>query len=222
MDVKICCINTLEESHLALSAGANALGFVSEMPSGPGVLSEERIASIVSELPAGTDSFLLTSRIDPGEIEAQVGRCRPSTVQLVDRLESAVRAELRRRLPGVRLVQVVHVLGPASVDEAVRAAEHSDAILLDSGRPDQTVRELGGTGRPHDWEVSRRIVEVVDVPVYLAGGLNSTNAAEAIETVRPFGVDICSGVRTDGSLDAVKLEQFVTAVAGTGVMGDVW
>ena len=211
----------LEESKLALSAGANALGFVSQMPSGPGVLSEESIASIVSELPAGTDSFLLTSRIDPGEIAAQVDRCRPSTVQLVDRLESEARADLRRRLPGVRLVQVVHVSGPVSVDEAAAAAEHSDAILLDSGRPNQTVRELGGTGRAHDWEISRRIVQVVDVPVYLAGGLNSANVAEAIETVRPFGVDVCSGVRTDGRLDAMKLEKFVTAVVGTPVVDDV-
>ena len=211
----------LEESELALSAGADALGFVSEMPSGPGVLSEESIASIVSELPAGTDSFLLTSRIDPGEIAAQVARCRPTTVQLVDRLESEARADLRRRLPGVRLVQVVHVSGPVSVDEATVAAEHSDAILLDSGRPDQTVRELGGTGRAHDWQVSRRIVEVVDVPVYLAGGLNSGNVAEAIETVRPFGVDVCSGVRTDGRLDAVRLEKFVTAVVGTASADDV-
>ncbi len=219
--IKICCISMLEESVLALSAGANALGFVSEMPSGPGVLSEESIASIVSELPAGTDSFLLTSRIDPGEIAAQVDRCRPTTVQLVDRLESEVRADLRRRLPGVRLVQVVHVSGPVSVDEATVAAEHSDAILLDSGRPDQTVRELGGTGRAHDWEVSRRIVQAVDVPVYLAGGLNSANVAEAIETVRPFGVDVCSGVRTDGRLDAMKLEKFVSSVVGTAVVDDV-
>ncbi len=211
----------LEESVLALSAGADALGFVSEMPSGPGVLSEESIASIVSELPAGTDSFLLTSRIDPGEIAAQVDRCRPTTVQLVDRLESEARADLRRRLPGVRLVQVVHVSGPVSVGEATVAAEHSDAILLDSGRPDQTVRELGGTGRAHDWEVSRRIVQAVDIPVYLAGGLNSANVAEAIETVRPFGVDVCSGVRTDGRLDAVKLEKFVTAVVATVSADDV-
>lgn len=211
----------LEESALALSAGANALGFVSEMPSGPGVLSEESIASIVSELPAGTDSFLLTSRIHPGEIAAQVDRCRPTTVQLVDRLESEARADLRRRLPGVRLVQVVHVSGPESVAEATMAAEHSDAILLDSGRPDQTVRELGGTGRAHDWQVSRRIAQAVDVPVYLAGGLNSGNVAEAIETVRPFGVDVCSGVRTDGSLDVVRLEKFVTAVVGTASADDV-
>lgn len=225
MNVKICCISNLVEAKLALTMGASALGFVSEMPSGPGVIAEESIASIVGELPPGADSFLLTSSLDPVAIQAQVDRCRPSTVQLVDRLEPESRAELRRRVPAVRIVQVVHVSGPASVDEAIRAAENSDAVLLDSGRPDQTVRELGGTGRAHDWEVSRRIVEAVGVPVYLAGGLNSGNVAEAIATVRPFGVDVCSGVRTDGSLDAMKLEQFVTAVgaadAGTAVAGDV-
>ncbi|MEE9207727.1 MAG: phosphoribosylanthranilate isomerase [Gemmatimonadota bacterium] len=210
MNVKICCITSLHEANMALRAGASALGFVSEMPSGPGVISEEHIATIVGRLPAGTDAFLLTSRTEPDEIEAQVFRCRPSTVQLVDRLGPGVRADLRRRLPGVRVVQVVHVSGSSSVDEAIESAEHSDAILLDSGRPKQAVRELGGTGRAHDWEVSRRIVETVEIPVYLAGGLDAANVAEAIGTVRPFGVDVCSGVRTNGDLDGAKLGQFVS------------
>jgi len=90
-----------------------------------------------------------------------------------------------------------------------------DALLLDSGRPGNTVKELGGTGRTHDWSTSRAIVEAVECPVYLAGGLCPENVAEAIRTVRPFGVDVCTGVRTDGKLDEAKLKDFIAAVRAT-------
>jgi phosphoribosylanthranilate isomerase len=88
-----------------------------------------------------------------------------------------------------------------------------DALLFDSGNPSLAVKELGGTGRVHDWSISRRIREQVNVPVFLAGGLNAGNAAEAARQVRPFGLDICSGVRTDGRLDESKLRAFVEALA---------
>jgi phosphoribosylanthranilate isomerase len=87
-----------------------------------------------------------------------------------------------------------------------------DALLLDSGNPSLATKELGGTGRAHDWAVSRRIRDAVGVPVYLAGGLNPQNVRKAIAQVQPFGVDVCSGLRTDGRLDAVKLEEFMRAV----------
>ncbi len=91
-----------------------------------------------------------------------------------------------------------------------------NAILLDSGRPNAAVPELGGTGRVHDWMVSRRVVEAVDVPVFLAGGLRAGTVAEAVAAVGPFGVDVCSGVRTNGRLDAGKLEAFVHALQSGG------
>ena len=121
----------------------------------------------------------------------------------------AVRAEL----PGVRLVHVVHVLDGAAVDEARAVEPLVDAILLDSGNPRLSVKELGGTGRRHDWQISRRVVEAVKVPVWLAGGLTPANVAEAVATVRPYGVDVCSGVRTDGRLDEVKLAALFAAAA---------
>jgi phosphoribosylanthranilate isomerase len=206
--VKICCISSLAEARLAVRCGAAALGLVSAMPSGPGVIDEETIFQIAVRVPPPVATFLLTSLTDTGAIIAQHGRCRTSTIQLVDRLERGTHSDLRAALPGIALVQVVHVTGDESFAEAVAVASQVDAILLDSGNPSLAIKELGGTGRRHDWAISRRIREVVDVPIFLAGGLRSTNVNEAIEQVGPFALDLCNGVRTDGELDESKLKQF--------------
>lgn len=210
--VKVCCIASVAEAELAVRQGAAALGLVSAMPSGPGPIPEERIAEIARMVPPGVAAFLLTSRVDPAEIAEQQRRCGTGVLQLVDRLEPPAHGELRRRLPGVKLVQVVHVTGPEALDYALLVAPGVDALLLDSGRPDGKVRELGGTGRTHDWRVSRRVVEEAGVPVFLAGGLHAGNVARAVQEVGPFGVDLCSGVRTGGALDAGKLRAFMDAV----------
>ena len=171
------------------------------MPSGPGVIPEDLAARIARTVPPPIATFLLTSEHSPEAIAAQQRRCRTNTLQLCDHLPAAVYPVLRDQLPGIALVQVVHVIGPPSVDYAVAAAEHVDALLLDSGNPGLAVQELGGTGRTHDWKLS------------LAGGLTPKNVAEAIAAVEPFGVDVCSGVRTNGRLDPVKLRAFFAAVA---------
>ncbi|HVF91479.1 MAG TPA: phosphoribosylanthranilate isomerase [Blastocatellia bacterium] len=206
--VKVCCISSAEEARAAIRRGASALGLVSEMPSGPGVISEELIAEIAAATPPAVSTFLLTSRQDARAIVEQHRRCRTSTIQICDRLERGSYEELRAALPGIKLVQVVHVTGEESVEEALGAASRADAILLDSGNQLLEVKELGGTGRVHDWALSRKIREEVGVPVFLAGGLNPGNIAEAIRQVGPFGVDLCSGVRADGRLDEVKLSAF--------------
>jgi phosphoribosylanthranilate isomerase len=210
--VKICCVGSVEESRLAVEYGAAAVGLVSEMPSGPGVIDEELIAEIAARVPPGVATFLLTCKEDPEAIVEQQRRTRTNTVQICDRLGAGAHAELRRAMPGVALVQVIHVAGPESVEEAAGVAPHVDAILLDSGNQSLAVKELGGTGRVHDWEVSRTIRERVGVPVFLAGGLNADNVAEAIKRVWPFGLDVCSGVRTDGRLDETKLAAFFRSV----------
>ncbi len=216
--VKICCISSIDEARVAVAAGADALGLVPAMPSGPGVIEEALIAEIAAHVPPPVATFLLTSSQDPGAIIAQQQRGRASTLQLVDRQEPATYARLREALPGLRLVQVIHVAGEASVDEAATAAPHVDALLLDSGNPTLEVKELGGTGRVHDWALSRQICEhVAPVPVFLAGGLTPANVAGAVRQVRPFGVDVCSGVRTDGRLDEAKLRRFVQAARGAGL-----
>jgi len=212
--IKICCIASVAEAWTAIDHGASAVGLVSEMPSGPGVIPESLIAEIAAALPPSVGSFLLTSRQDAAAIIAQQRRCRVNSVQICDRLTSGTYRDLRDALPGIAIVQVVHVRDEGAVEEAPRMAPHVDCILLDSGSAALPTKELGGTGRTHDWAVSREIRDRVDVPVFLAGGLTPENVAEAIRVVGPFGVDVCTGVRTDGRLDEAKLRAFVAAVEG--------
>lgn len=212
--VKICCIADTDEAQLAVRYGASAVGLVSEMPSGPGVIAEELIREIAARVPPPVATFLLTCKEDAASIIAQQHKCRVDTIQLCDRVQPHAFDELRTALPGVRLVQVIHVTGEESLSEAEAVAGRVDALLLDSGNQRLTIKELGGTGRTHDWRISRRIVETVNVPVFLAGGLNPENVADAIGQVRPFGLDVCSGVRTAGKLDETKLERFFAAIEG--------
>lgn len=211
--VKICCIGNVAEARLALRHGADALGLVSRMPSGPGVIEESVIADIAAITPPSIGSFLLTSELDVNSIVTQQRRCGVNTIQIVDRLERGCFEDLRASLPGVSMVQVIHITGEESIDEACRVAELGiDALLLDSGDQRLPIKVLGGTGRTHDWTLSRKIRELVRVPLFLAGGLNHENVARAIEEVRPFGVDVCSGLRTNGKLDQRKLGEFMHEV----------
>lgn len=210
--LKVCCISSVAEARLAIAHGAAALGLVSAMPSGPGVIDEALIATIAAQVPPGIDTFLLTALQDADAIAAQQRRCGTTTVQLVDHVPHAELRRLRDALPGVRLVQVIHVAGDASLAEAEAVAPLVDALLLDSGNPTLAVKQLGGTGRVHDWALSARIRAAVACPVFLAGGLRPENVAAAVAAVQPFGLDICSGVRSDGRLDAVKLRRLVAAI----------
>lgn len=212
MFVKVCCIASFDEAQLAVSAGASALGLVSAMPSGPGPIPEELIADIAARVAAPTETFLLTALTDAEAIAEQHHRCGTTALQLVDHVPETELIRLRRLVPGVRLVQVIHVQGAHSVEEARASAPLVDTLLLDSGNPGLAVKELGGTGRVHDWAHSRRICETAGVPVLLAGGLNPGNARAAIEQVRPTGLDICSGLRTGGRLDPTKLSAFFQAI----------
>jgi phosphoribosylanthranilate isomerase len=210
--IKICCIGSVAEAQLAIAHGASALGLVSEMPSGPGVISDELIAAIAATVPKFIGTFLLTSRTESAPIIEHIRRCGTNTVQLVDAVGENIYQDLRRELPDIRIVQVVHVTGDAAIEEARRIAGRVDALLLDSGDPTLEIKELGGTGRVHDWNSSRQIVESVKCPVFLAGGLNPGNILDAVRQVQPYGVDICSGVRTEGRLDPLKLTDFFAAI----------
>ncbi len=217
--IKICCISSLEEAALAMNHGVDGLGLVGRMPSGPGVIDDDLISAIVDSVPPPVATFLLTSETASDAIVHHARRCRADTIQIVDRVEADVYPIIRAALPSRRLVQVIHVEGPETVETAMAAAKLADAIILDSGRPAVAVKELGGTGRTHDWEISRAIVEACPCPVILAGGLKPENVDEAIRKVRPFGVDICTGVRSDGRLDAEKLEHFVAEVGKADAAG---
>lgn len=195
-----------------MDAGASALGLVGQMPSGPGVISDELIHRIARAVPPPVSTFLLTSETRATDIIRHYKKVYTSVIQLVDKPEAGAYEALRRELPYVKLVQVIHVSDHNSLNEATEAAAFVDALLLDSGNPGLPVKVLGGTGRTHNWEISREITRSVTVPVFLAGGLHSGNVKQAIEAVQPYGLDLCSGVRTNGKLDAVKLKAFFEAI----------
>ncbi len=206
--VKICCIQSIEEAELAIKYGASAIGLVSEMPSGPGVISEDLIKKIAAAVPSTIHTFLLTSKLDADSIIEQHRKCKTTTLQIVDRVKTNVLIKLKQELPAIRLVQVIHVYGEESITEAKNAAQFVDALLLDSGNQKLKVKELGGTGRTHDWTISRKIRDAVSVPVYLAGGINANNVLNASKEVEPFGIDLCSGVRENGKLSEQRLKEF--------------
>ena len=210
--VKICCIASVDEAWLAIRYGASAIGLVSAMPSGPGPISDDRIAEISAAVPPGVSTVLLTCETRVDDIVARQRRTGANAIQLVDRLEHGSVSELRAALPGIGVLQVVHIRDMQSLVEARLAATSGAVLLLDSGNPALAVKELGGTGRTHDWSISRRIRADVVVPVFLAGGLNPTNVGEAIARVEPYGIDVCSGLRTAGRLDESKLAAFFLAV----------
>jgi len=211
--IKICCISTIHEAMTAIRSGASAIGLVAEMPSGPGPIPDELIRQIAAATPPPVATFLLTSRTSVKGIIEHHRRTNTNTIQIVDALSEGSYEDLRIAMPYVKIVQVIHVVSEASIEEAVRISASADAILLDSGNPNLKVKELGGTGRVHNWNLSRRIREQVSCPVFLAGGLNPDNVRNAIETVEPFAVDVCSGVRTNGMLDEDKLERFISEVS---------
>ena len=211
--IKICCTSSLHEAQTATRLGADALGLVGQMPSGPGVIGDDLAGQIAGLTPPPVATFLLTSETSADGIIAHHRRVNSSAIQLVDAVPAGTYSVVKTALPAVKIVQVIHVVGEESLDEALRAvANGADVLLLDSGNPTLAVKELGGTGRVHNWAISRQIVAQSRVPVFLAGGLNPQNARAAIETVQPFGLDICSDVRTNGQLDESKLAEFMRVI----------
>lgn len=210
--IKICCISSIEEANLAIAQGAAALGLVGKMPSGPGIISDELIYTIAKGVPTNIDTFMLTSETSAEAIIEHHKKTNTSTIQIVDALSEGTYAQIKNALPSIKIVQVIHILNEASIEEALRISEQVDALLLDSGNPNLQTKELGGTGRVHNWNLSRKIVEQSKRPVYLAGGINPMNIKQAVEEVQPYGIDLCSGVRTNKLLDPIKLEQLFNAI----------
>lgn len=210
--LKICCISSIEEARIAIDYGASALGLVGNMPSGPGVIGDALIYQIAKTVPPPISTFLLTSETKAQDIISHYKRANTTTIQIVDALEKSEYEIIRTELPSVKLVQVIHVIDDHSVKEAIEISNFVDAILLDSGNPNLLVKELGGTGRTHNWDLSREIKNAISIPLFLAGGINKDNVKQAIETVEPFGIDLCSSVRTDGKLDPQKLKDFFNVI----------
>lgn len=212
VQAKICCIRSSEEARTALSFGAAAIGLVSEMPAGPGEIPEPEIAEIVATVPKRAGTFLLTAVTDVGELIRKATVCGVNTLQLWEPLEEPDYLRLRFELPSVAIVQSVHVRDESALHAAREAARVADAIVLDSANPDVPYRWEPQTGKTHDWSISREIVRAVSCPVLLAGGLTAGNVRYAVEQVRPYGVDVCTGVRSEDRLDTRKLVAFFEAL----------
>jgi len=210
--VKICCISSVEEARIAIEHGASALGLVAKMPSGPGPIADDLILDIARTVPPPIATFMLTSETAAQAIIAHHRRTLTNTIQIVDELAEGTYEQIKRELPTIKLVQVIHVIDESSVEEAIRIGASVDALLLDSGNPKAAIKELGGTGRVHNWGLSRKIAEQSKVPVFLAGGINADNVKKAVDEVNPFGIDLCSSVRTNGKLDPYKLSLFFQAI----------
>ena len=209
--IKICCIASRDEAQIAINAGADALGFVARMPSGPGPISDREIADLAAWVPPPVATFMLTAETTADAISRHVDRTRPTTVQIVSHIDLAEAAKLAVLQPQVRRVQVIHVEDEHALDLIPVYTPYMHAFLLDSGRPNADTPELGGTGRRHNWSISRAFVEASPLPVFLAGGLTPDNARQAVRDVRPFGLDLCTGVRTNDRLDEAKLAAFMAA-----------
>ena len=210
--IKICCISSKEEALMAIESGASALGLVGNMPSGSGVIDDQLIKEITKIVPPGISPFLLTSETNSDTIIEHQKRVNTNTLQIVDELKTGKYHQIRAALPSIKLVQVIHVIDKYSVENAIKISKYVDAILLDSGNPNLSIKELGGTGRVHNWDLSKTIREEINIPLFLAGSLNKNNVRQAIDYVQPFGLDLCSSVRTNGVLDKLKLEDFFKAV----------
>ena len=210
--VKICCISSIEEAKLAVAYGAAAIGLVGRMPSGPGIITDELIHAIAKTVPPPIQTFLLTSETTTDNIIEHHKKVNTTTIQIVDALSGREYHKIREAIPNVQLVQVIHVLDEGSIKEAIEISEFVDAILLDSGNPNLPTKVLGGTGKTHNWDLSKKIREEISLPVFLAGGINKDNIKKAIEYVQPYGIDLCSSIRTNGQLDVSKLEALFKAL----------
>ncbi|MFW6039529.1 MAG: phosphoribosylanthranilate isomerase [Gemmatimonadota bacterium] len=211
--VKVSCLRSPEEARRAVSFGAAAIGIASGVPGSTEELDDDQIAAVTASVRDDIGTFLLTALEDPNEIAAKAERCGVNTVQLWEALPPEAYIELRRAAPGLSVAQSIHMGEGNPVERALEMAGVADALVLGSTNPEPPFRWTSPHGRTHDWEASRRIVAAVNVPVILSGGLTRRNVADAVRLVRPYGVEVCSGVRTDGGLDTSLLVQFLESVA---------
>jgi phosphoribosylanthranilate isomerase len=214
MHIKICCIETEEDRARALQDGVTSLGFVAEGLTPPYLVSIPRAATLREGLPRRIEAVLLTAETCAETLVSQARDMDADAIQLCRPVSPQTLAHLRTALPGVRLIGVIHMGDPGGPDRAAAIAESVDIVLLDSGSLQTS--ELGGTGRTHDWKESARVRDVVRGELWLAGGLRPDNVGAAITLVRPDGVDVCSGVRTNGRVDPAKVRAFVAAARESG------
>lgn len=214
--VKVCGISSIEEARFAISAGASALGLVAATEGGTGISDDRLIAEIVTAVPPPIATFMYTSCQDAEAIADRHAICRTTVIELATLLTFSELCKLRKHIPGVKLVQVIHAFQEYALHEAHFAASVVDALLLNCQNASLPEKELDSIGRTNDWQLGRFICDQVGLPVFLAGGLDAKNVAEAIAMVQPFGLEVCSSVRVNGALNPLRLDAFMYAVNQTG------
>jgi phosphoribosylanthranilate isomerase len=204
--VKICGITREEDLAFAVAAGADAVGFLVGVPSSPRNLTLERAEMLLRQVPVFVDSVVVTAPQSINGLAEICERLKPTAIQIHGK-KNFEASEIRERIKDTRLIKTVYVTEDALNETAIEELKTFDAVLLDSF----TKGQYGGTGRVHDWTLSRQIKEAVDpVSVILAGGLNPENVKEAIMAVEPYAVDVASGVEANpGIKDQGKVRAFL-------------
>ncbi len=209
--IKICGVTNLRDLEVVTSAGADAFGVIVEIPSSPRSITQEKAKKLIQKSPLFTSSV---SVIAPESLEDALEICdkiKPDAVQIYNKGFSI--REFTESTSGIKIIIPVSAFEFESFLSESDTLDYCDAILVDSS----TSSQLGGTGKTHDWDKSRTIRETIKPkPMILAGGLSSENVKEAIETVKPYAVDACTGTeRKPGLKDPQKVRQFITAARET-------
>ena len=210
MRSKICGINSLEDVNVVLKSGAHALGFLVGITHlAEDKVSNEEAKTLIEGLPPYVSSVAVTHLTNVNEIIELVKYLGVTTVQIHDYIPPEAVKVVRDMLQCVKIIKAVHVVDEDALAVAKSFVPYVDAILLDS----RTNERLGGTGMTHNWNISAKIVQAVKKPVILAGGLTSDNVYEAVIKVKPFGVDVNSGVETKYKKDFLKVSKFISNAA---------
>ena len=214
MRVKICGTATFADLDCAVAAGADAVGFLMGITHvTQDAVTPETAAAMVATLPPFIVPVAVTHLTKPSDLIRIVELARCTTLQIQDVVTPDDIAEVREALPYLRIMKAVHVMDESAIATAKYFSDTADAILLDT----RTADRIGGTGITHDWNISAKIVKECSCPVILAGGLTPENVTEAIIRVRPYAVDVHTGVKKNGVRDAERTRAFV---ANARIAGD--
>lgn len=204
--VKICGITNIKDALLAAELGADFLGFIVEISESEDSLSKDEAKNLIRQLPLEVIPVMVTYLNNAEEIVKVASYVIAGAVQLHSNISLPEIGKIRKALPKIKIIKAIHVIDEKVVSEAVKFSDYVDYILLDS----KAKGKIGGTGKTHDWSISRKIILKCKKPVLLAGGLNPENVLDAVRKIKPFGVDVNSGVKAKPRVkDAEKLRKFI-------------
>jgi len=208
MKIKICGIKTEHDLTVAINAGADAVGFITDVPvDSPRKITLAEASRMISKVPVFVTSVLVIMPENAQHAVRMIHAAKPAAVQIHNALPLSELVTIRKT--GVKLIKTIPVSRDSSSDTLIMQVKELsgivDAVLLDTALDGKT----GGTGMQHNWEVSSKVVLNSAIPVILAGGLKPENVREAAGCVRPYAVDTASGVETGGKKDEKKVLDFI-------------